>query len=106
MLRALKPFFELVIFTNKSKSEAEAIINEVEKGESFFTYVVPVNYCYSFPSEKIYLKDISIFLGNRKENEIVLVSPYAYDSLLYPANTIPMYPFCGDENDLGLNLLE
>ena len=31
MLRALKPFFELVIFTYKTKEEAEAIINEVEK---------------------------------------------------------------------------
>lgn len=31
MLRALKPFFELVIFTDKAKEEAEAIINEIEK---------------------------------------------------------------------------
>ena len=31
MLRALKPFFELVIFTYKTKEEAESIINEIEK---------------------------------------------------------------------------
>jgi hypothetical protein len=31
MLRALKPFFELIIFTYKNKEEAEAIVNEIEK---------------------------------------------------------------------------
>lgn len=106
MLWALRPFFELVIFTNKSKVESEAIVNEIERGENFFTYVVPVNYCYSFPQERIYVKDINIFLGNRKVNEFVLVSTSPYDAILYPRNVIPVYPFMGDDKDLCLNLLE
>ena len=31
MLRALKPFYELIIFTDKTKEEAETITNEIEK---------------------------------------------------------------------------
>lgn len=30
MLRALKPFFELIIYTNKNRIEAEAIIDAIE----------------------------------------------------------------------------
>jgi TFIIF-interacting CTD phosphatase-like protein len=74
MLRALKPFFELVIFTDKSKEEAEAIINEIEKEQNFFTYIIPVNYCYYVPSESVYVKDLSIFFGNRLEGEVAMVT--------------------------------
>ena len=106
MLRALRPFFELIVYTNKTKIEAEAIINEIEKGENFFTYIVPVNYCYNFPQEKVHIKDPNIFFGNRNENELVMVSTSPYDFILYPNNGIPIFPFLGDEKDLGLNLLE
>jgi TFIIF-interacting CTD phosphatase-like protein len=74
MLRALKPFFELIIFTYKSKEEAEAIVNEVEKDQNFFTYIIPVNYCYYVPSESVYIKDLNIFFGNRIEGEVALVT--------------------------------
>lgn len=74
MLRALKPFFELIIFTYKSKEEAEAIVNEIEKDQNFFTYIIPVNYCYYVPYESIYIKDLTIFFGNRIEGEVALVT--------------------------------
>jgi TFIIF-interacting CTD phosphatase-like protein len=75
MLRALKPFFELIIFTYKSKEEAEAIVSEIEKDdECFFTYIIPVNYCYFVRSENVYVKDLSYFLGNRLDEEIALVT--------------------------------
>jgi TFIIF-interacting CTD phosphatase-like protein len=106
MLRALRTVFELIVYTNKNKQEAESIINEIEKGENFFTYIVPVNYCYAFPQEKVHVKDPNIFFGNRSESEFVMVSTSPYDFILYPHNGIPMFPFTGDEKDLGLNLLE
>lgn len=46
MLRALRPFFELIVYTSKTKSEAELLVNEIEKEDNFFTYIVPSNYCY------------------------------------------------------------
>ena len=82
MLRALKPFFELIIFTYKSKEEAEAIVNEIEKDQNFFTYIIPVNYCYYMPSESAYIKDLSIFFGNRVDGEVALVTTQAYDGVL------------------------
>ena len=65
MLRALRPSFELIVYTNKSKAESEAIVNTIENGENFFTYIVPSNYCYNLTSEKVCIKDINIFFGNR-----------------------------------------
>ncbi|TNV85708.1 hypothetical protein FGO68_gene7031 [Halteria grandinella] len=106
MLRALKPFFELVIFTDKSKEEAEAIINEIEKEQNFFTYIIPVNYCYYIPSESVYVKDLSIFFGNRLEGEVAMVTSQAFDGLLQPVNSVPVEPFIGDENDRLLLILE
>ena len=82
MLRALKPFFELIIFTDKSKEEAEAIINVIEKEQNFFSYIIPVNYCQYIPAESVYVKDLSIFLGNRNETEICMVTTSAFDNLL------------------------
>jgi len=106
MLRALKPFFELIIFTYKNKEEAEAIVNEIEKDQNFFTYIIPVNYCYYVASESVYVKDISIFLGNRLDGEVALVTTQAYDGILQPLNSIPIEPFVGDDQDCLLLLLE
>lgn len=106
MLRALKPFFELIIFTDKSKEEAEAIINEIEKDQNFFTYIIPVNYCYYVAQENLYVKDLSIFYGNRVESEMAMVTSQAFDGLLQPVNSIPIIPFLGDETDRILITLE
>ena len=106
MLRALKPFFELVVFTDKSKEEAEAIINEIEKEQNFFTYIIPVNYCYYVSAERVYVKDLSIFFGNRLEGEVAMVTSQAFDGLLQPTNSVPIVPFVGDENDRLLLMLE
>lgn len=99
MLRALKPFYELIIFTDKTKEEAETITNEIEKDQNFFTYIIPVNYCYYVPSESVYVKDVSVFLGNRLDNEVLLITTSAFDGLLQPLNIVPVEPFIGDEGD-------
>ena len=82
MLRALKPFFELIVFTDKPKEEAEAIINEIEREQSFFTYIIPLNYCYYLYSEQAYVKDLRIFLGNRSQAEVAMITTSAFDGVL------------------------
>lgn len=52
MLRGLRPFFEILVYTSKGKDEAEAIVNALESDESFFAYIVPFNYCYYIPEER------------------------------------------------------
>ena len=106
MLRALKPFFELIIFTYKNKEEAEAIVNEIEKDQNFFTYIIPVNYCTYVASEGVYIKDLSILFGNRLDGEVALVTTKAYDGILQPLNSIPIEPFMGDDQDCLLLFLE
>jgi TFIIF-interacting CTD phosphatase-like protein len=106
MLRALRPFFEILVYTSKAKDEAEAIVNALENGESFFSYIVPLNYCYNFPEEKISIKDIEIFFGNRLPSEFVMISTSPFDLILCQQNGIPIFPFLEDHSDLALNLLE
>jgi hypothetical protein len=68
-------------------------VTEIEKGENFFTYIVPVNYCYYVKSEKLYTKDLNIFFGNRKPSEFVMVASQPFDCMLYHENVIPIPPF-------------
>jgi len=49
------------------------------------------------PSESAYIKDLSIFFGNRVDGEVALVTTQAYDGLLQPINSIPIEPFVGDD---------
>lgn len=82
MLRGLRPFFEILVYTSKSKDEAEAIVNALENNESFFAYIVPFNYCYYVPEERALVKDITIFFGNRLPSEFVMVSTSPFDHVL------------------------
>lgn len=65
-----------------------------------------MNYCYYVASESVYVKDLSIFLGNRLDGEVALVTTQAYDGILQPLNSIPIEPFVGDDSDCLLLLLE
>ena len=58
------------------------------------------------PSESIYVKDVSVFLGNRLDNEVLLITTSAFDGLLQPLNIVPVEPFIGDEGDRLLLMLE
>jgi len=48
-------------------------------------------------SDGVYVKDLSIFLGNRLDGEVALVTTQAYDGILQPLNTIPIDPYVGDD---------
>jgi len=106
MLRALKPFFELVVYTDKGKEESEAIINEIEKGFCIFSYIIPINYCYYIQSDQVFAKDMNVFFGTRIEGEVAMISTKAFDGLLHPCNVVPVLPFLGDVNDRILIFLE
>ncbi len=106
MLWALKQFYELIVFTSKTKTEAEAIIKEIEKGENFFTYIIPANYCYFVKEHNFFVKDINIFLGNRQCKNIIMVTTSPYDCLLHINNSLPIVPYQGEANDCLLQRLE
>ena len=65
-----------------------------------------MNYCYYVPAENLYVKDLSIFYGNRIESEMAMVTSQAFDGLLQPVNSIPIIPFLGDDTDRILIILE
>jgi TFIIF-interacting CTD phosphatase-like protein len=81
MLRLLRNFFEIVVYTSKSKEEANVIISAIEKGEVFFHFIIPVNYCKMIKEENIYSKDLNIFLGNRELSEICIIGTQPFDFL-------------------------
>jgi len=99
ILRALRSFFELIIYTHLNKSEAEAIVNLLEKDENFFTYIIPVNYCQFIQSENVYLKDLEIFMGNRTVKDFIMIGSQPFDFFPNQQNGIPIRPFYGEEDD-------
>mmetsp|Transcript_38342 Transcript_38342/g.28232 ORF Transcript_38342/g.28232 Transcript_38342/m.28232 type:complete len:100 (+) Transcript_38342:912-1211(+) len=99
MLRALRSFFELIVYTHLNKSEAEAIVNLLEKDENFFTYIIPVNYCQFVAAENIHLKELRIFLGNRSTKDFVMIGTQPFDFSFNQYNGIPIPPFYGEEDD-------
>lgn len=74
MLRALRPFFEIIIYTYKTKNEAEMIVSELEKDEQFFSYIIPHPYCIDYKHENVFVKEIDIFYGNRSPKELAVIS--------------------------------
>jgi TFIIF-interacting CTD phosphatase-like protein len=102
MLRALRPFFELVVYTNKTKIEAEAILQTIEEKENFFTYIIPVNYCYFIEEENTFVKDLEIFFENRSEKDTILVASSPFDYALHQFNGVPIFPFNYNSPDIAL----
>ena len=45
---------------------------------------------------------MNILLGNRTRDDIIIVSNQPYDSIRFYENTIPLFPFCGDDSDFAL----
>ncbi len=105
MLRAIDPFFELVIYTRLQRLQAELILDIIEKETCFFEFIVPQTYCKPFSNNLWQLKDLSIFMGSRKLQDLIYISSSGYDCLLQQYNAIPIDPFTKPE-DSSLLLLE
>ena len=100
-LKELKPYYELVSFSNESKYSSDQIIDIIETTKKFFDYNLyreHLTFC-----GKEFIKDISK-LG-RDLKKVIIVDNIANNFKLNPENGIQISPFFGDENDED-NVLE
>ena len=94
-LKEIKPYYELVSFSNESKYSSEQIIDVIETNKKFFDYNLyreHLTFC-----GKEFIKDISK-LG-RDLKKVIIVDNIANNFRLNPENGIQICPFFGDENN-------
>ena len=94
-LKEIKPYYELVSFSNESKYASEPIINIIEEKKKYFDYNLYREHL-TF-SGKDFIKDISK-LG-RDIKKVIIVDNIANNFKLNPENGIQISPFFGDDDD-------
>ena len=99
-LKDMKPYYELISFSNESKYSSEPIIDIIEEKKKYFDYNLYREHL-TF-SGKEFIKDLSK-LG-RDIKKVILVDNIANNFKLNPDNGIQISPFFGD-NDKD-NVLE
>ena len=94
-LKEVKPYYELVSFSNKSKYSSEPIINIIEEKKNYFDNNLYREHLTFIGKE--FIKDISK-LG-RDIKKIIVVDNIANNFKLSPENGIQIAPFFGDKDD-------
>ena len=99
-LNSIKPFYEIISFTNGAKSYSDSIIKQIEARNKYFDYNLYRE--HSFLSGKEFIKDISRIGGDMKKIIIVDNSPDNFK--LNPENGIQIAPYFGEysKNDTVL----
>ena len=103
-LSSVKPYYELISFTNESKYSSDSIIKQIEAKNKYFDYNLYREHL-TFNGRE-FIKDISK-LG-RDIKKIIIVDNIANNFKLNPENGIQIAPFFGEfsEKDNALNELK
>ena len=94
-LKEMKPYYELVSFSNESKYSSEPIINIIEEKKKYFDYNLYREHSFLYGKE--FLKDISRI--GRDMKKIIIVDNTEQNFRLNKKNGIKIKPFYGDQND-------
>ena len=99
-LNAIRPYYEIISFTNESKFSSDSIIKQIEAKNKYFDYNLYREHL-SF-NGKEFIKDISK-LG-RDIKKIIIVDNISNNFKLNPENGIKIAPYFGEltENDTVL----
>ena len=104
LLSALKPLYELILFSNEKRETVEPIINKIEKlnnNNQYFDFYLFKEHCILKDGE--YIKDLSLF--GRDLKKIVLIDSDEQQMLFSKENCIKISKYTGD-NDKDNVLLE
>ena len=103
-LNGVKPYYELIVFTNASKEYSEVIISQIEKNKIYFDYKFYREHTVLIGNE--FIKDISRI--GRDIKKIIIVDNSENNFSLNKENGILIAPFKGDEsiNDTKLFYLK
>ena len=94
-LKNIKPYYELVSFSNESKYLSEPIIDIIEEKKKYFDYNLYREHLTFIGKE--FIKDLSK-LG-RDIKKVIVVDNIANNYKLNPENGIQILPFFGENND-------
>ena len=94
-LKDIKPYYELVSFSNESKYSSEPIIDIIEEKKKYFDYNLYREHLTFIGKE--FIKDLSK-LG-RDIKKVIVVDNIANNYKLNPENGIQILPFFGENND-------
>ena len=94
-LKDIKPYYELVSFSNESKYSSEPIIDIIEEKKKFFDYNLYREHLTFIGKE--FIKDLSK-LG-RDIKKVIIVDNISNNFKLSPENGIQILPFFGDNNN-------
>ena len=94
-LKNIKPYYELVSFSNESKYSSEPIIDIIEEKKKYFDYNLYREHLTFIGKE--FIKDLSK-LG-RDIKKVIVVDNIANNYKLNPENGIQILPFFGENND-------
>ena len=101
-LSSIKPFYELISFTNESKYSSDSIIKQIEAKNKYFDYNLYREHL-TF-NGKEFIKDITKLGRNIKK--IIIVDNIANNFKLTPGNGIQIAPFFSDNSEKDTVLLE
>ena len=99
-LNSIKPYYEIISFTNGAKCYSESIIQQIEARNKYFDYNLYRE--HSLLIEKEFIKDISRI--GRDMKKIIIVDNIANNFKLNPENGIQIAPYFGEysKNDTVL----
>ena len=99
-LNAIKPYYEIISFTNGAKSYSDSIIKQIEARNQYFDYNLYRE--HSFLCGKEFLKDISRI--GRDMKKIIIIDNISNNFKLNPENGIQIAPYFGEysKNDTVL----
>ena len=101
-LKDIKPYYELVSFSNESKYSSISIIDIIESKKKYFDYNLYREHL-TF-SGKEFIKDLNK-LG-RDINKVIIVDNIANNYKFNPDNGIQIYPYFGENDEEEDNVLE
>ena len=99
-LNSIKPYYEIISFTNGAKSYSDSIIKQIEARNQYFDYNLYREHSFLYGKE--FLKDISRI--GRDMKKIIIVDNISNNFKLNPENGIQIAPYFGEysKNDTVL----
>ena len=94
-LSEIKPYYEIIAFSNGDKKYTELILNAIDKNKIFFDNKLNRNNCIIMNND--FVKDISIL--KKDINKIIIVDNLVQNYRLHLENGINIKSFYGEIND-------
>ena len=97
-LKHLALYFDLAVFTSSVEDYANAVINELDKNNNIFKFVLHRKHCFNY-GDMFYVKDLRILEDYISLEQVVLVDNNIFSFCNQIDNGILINSFFGDKTD-------